>query len=161
MRPGHALRLPAHNHHHCLPEPGELGEVAVLDGGQGQALVSVAQLGVPVARLLALRVTHGVQLAELRLLCLLVPAARPGLVHQVGSELPRTLASASVNCLFWEALALRQGLNISSTPALVEACRCRECLSRPGTRGKSAEQSNYLLCLVSENRSVVDMFQSQ
>ena len=38
----------------CLPEPGELGEVAVLDGGQGQALVSVAQLGVPVARLLAL-----------------------------------------------------------------------------------------------------------
>ena len=51
--PGHALRLPAH-HHHRLPEPGELGEVAVLDGGQGQALVSVAQLGVPVARLLAL-----------------------------------------------------------------------------------------------------------
>ena len=51
--PGHALRLAAH-HHHRLPEPGELGEVAVLDGGQGQALVSVAQLGVPVARLLAL-----------------------------------------------------------------------------------------------------------
>ena len=51
--PGHALCLPAH-HHHRLPEPGELGEVAVLDGGQGQALVSVAQLGVPVARLLAL-----------------------------------------------------------------------------------------------------------
>ena len=30
--PGHALRLPAH-HRHRLPEPVELGEVAVLDGG--------------------------------------------------------------------------------------------------------------------------------